>query len=70
VLGVLPTSARSWLARDLVTVPVVDAPTVPLHVAWPEASTARAVAAFVRAAVAVAERHAAANARATERLSS
>jgi hypothetical protein len=49
---------------------VLDAPTVALHVVWPAASTSRAVAAFVRAAVAVADRHTAPNASATARLSS
>jgi hypothetical protein len=69
-VAVVPESARAWLAREVVAVPVLDAPVIPLHVAWPEASTSRAVAAFVRAAAAVAARHAAAKARATARLSS
>jgi DNA-binding transcriptional LysR family regulator len=70
VVAVLPESVRPRLGRDLAAVPVLDAPTVALHVAWPAASTSRAVAAFVRAAAAVAERHAAPNASATARLSS
>jgi DNA-binding transcriptional LysR family regulator len=73
-VAVVPESARAHLSRGLVGVPVLDAPPVSLHVAWPQASTSRAVAAFVRAAVAVAgarsERQAAPNARATARLSS
>jgi DNA-binding transcriptional LysR family regulator len=70
VVAVLPESVRLRLGRDLTAVPVLDAPTVALHVAWPEGSTSRAVAAFVRAAVAVADRHTTSNARATARLSS
>lgn len=73
-VAVVAESVRMRLARDLVAVPVLDAPPVALHVAWPEASTSQAVAAFVRAAVAVAGRHSerqtASNARATARLSS
>jgi DNA-binding transcriptional LysR family regulator len=70
VVAVLPESVGPRLGRDLAAVPVLDAPTVALHVVWPAASTSRAVAAFVRAAVAVADRHAAPNASATARLSS
>lgn len=70
VVAVLPGSVRARLGRDLAAVPVLDAPTVALHVAWPAASTSRAAAAFVRAALAVADRHAAPNACATARLSS
>jgi DNA-binding transcriptional LysR family regulator len=70
VVAVLPESVRPRLGRDLTTVPVLDAPAVGLRVAWPEGSTSRAVAAFVRAATAVAARHTAPNACATARLSS
>ena len=49
---VVPASIRRRLARDLIAVPVLDAPPVALHIAWPQGSTSRAVAAFVRAAVA------------------
>jgi DNA-binding transcriptional LysR family regulator len=70
VVAVLPESIRPRLGRDLAAVPVLDAPSIALHVAWPEASTSRAVAAFVRAAVRVAGGHTAANALATARLSS
>jgi DNA-binding transcriptional LysR family regulator len=63
VVAVLPESIRSRLGQDLAAVPLCDAPTVALHVAWPEGSTSRAAAAFVRAAVNVADRHAVANAR-------
>lgn len=51
---VVPSSVQRRLARDLVGVPVLDAPSVALHVAWPRHSTSRAVAAFVRAATAAA----------------
>jgi len=50
---VVPASIRRRLARDVVAVPVLDAPAVALRVAWPQGSTSRAVAAFVRAAVAI-----------------
>jgi hypothetical protein len=49
---VVPASIRKRLARDLAAVPVRDAPTIALHVAWPQSSTSGAVAAFVRAATA------------------
>ncbi|TWF79988.1 hypothetical protein FHX44_115925 [Pseudonocardia hierapolitana] len=70
VVAVLPESVRPRLGRDMAAVPVLDAPTVALHVAWPAAGTSRAVAAFVRVAAAVAYRHTAPNASATARLSS
>jgi DNA-binding transcriptional LysR family regulator len=70
VVAVLPESVGPRLGSDLAAVPVLDAPAVALHVVWPEGSTSRAVAAFVRAATAVADRHAAPNALATARLSS
>lgn len=70
VVAVLPESVLPRLGRDLTAVPALDAPTVALHVAWPAASTSQVVAAFVRAATAVAERHTASNACATAKLSS
>lgn len=56
VIAVLPASARLGLRGDLVAVPVVDGPISTILVGWPERSSSRAVAAFVRAAIAVAER--------------
>ncbi|ONI71004.1 hypothetical protein ALI144C_51560 [Actinosynnema sp. ALI-1.44] len=56
VIAVLPDSARIGLREDLVALPVVDGPISTILVGWPERSSARAVAAFARAAIAVAER--------------
>ncbi|ALG15447.1 LysR family transcriptional regulator [Kibdelosporangium phytohabitans] len=56
VVAVLPSSARIGLREDLVAVPVVDGPISAILVGWPERSSSRAVAAFARAATAVAER--------------
>lgn len=55
-IAVLPETVRLHVRRDLVCVPVVDAPRTALVVAWPEGSRSSAIAAFVRAAVAVARR--------------
>jgi DNA-binding transcriptional LysR family regulator len=50
VVAVLPESVRGQLRHDLVCVPVVDAPATTLLLAWPEAATSLALAAFIRAA--------------------
>ncbi|RZS44208.1 LysR family transcriptional regulator [Herbihabitans rhizosphaerae] len=55
VVAVLPESAQTDLNRELVAVPVSDGQSSTIVVAWPERSSSLAVAAFVRAAVAVAE---------------
>ncbi|MET0235912.1 MAG: LysR family transcriptional regulator [Kibdelosporangium sp.] len=56
VIAVLPSTVQRNLRNDLVTVPVLDGQITTVLVAWPERSQSRAVAAFVRAAVATAER--------------
>lgn len=56
-VAVLPESVLRHLRSDLVGVPVPDAPPTTVVVAWPEQSCSLAVAAFVRAAAAVAGRH-------------
>ncbi|SMD06251.1 LysR family transcriptional regulator [Kibdelosporangium aridum] len=56
MIAVLPESARIGLREDLVAVPVVDGPITTIALGWPERSSSRAVAAFVRAAIAVAEK--------------
>ncbi len=48
--AVLPESCRTHLRRDLITVPVLDAPAVTTVIAWPPHSRSRAVAGLVRAA--------------------
>ena len=53
-VAVLPGSAADRLPADLVGVPVLDAPPTTVAVAWPRHSRSRPVAAFVRAATAVA----------------
>jgi DNA-binding transcriptional LysR family regulator len=50
VVAVLPESVQNQLRHDLVCVPVIDAPATTLLLAWPEAATSLALAAFVRAA--------------------
>lgn len=55
LIAVLPESVTAQLWIDLVAVPVLDAPATSVVLAWPERSTSLAVAAFVRAAEAVAE---------------
>jgi len=49
-LAVLPESCQAQLRRDLVAVPVLDAPMVTTVIAWPPHSRSRAVAELVRAA--------------------
>lgn len=56
-IAILPESVVRQLPRDLTCVPVADATPTTLVVAWPEQSRSLAVAAFVRAAAAVAARH-------------
>jgi DNA-binding transcriptional LysR family regulator len=51
--AIVPASVRSQLRRDLVTVPVRDAPTTPVLIAT--AKETKAIAAFVRAAKTVAQ---------------
>ena len=48
--AVLPESCRTQLHRDLVAVPVLDAPTVTTVIAWPPHSRSRALAGLVRTA--------------------
>ena len=60
VVAVLPESVNNQLRHDLVCVPVVDAPATTLLLAWPEAATSLALAAFVRAATETAARQPAA----------
>jgi DNA-binding transcriptional LysR family regulator len=55
-VAVLPESVRDRARRDLVFVPVLDAPPSTVVIAWPERSRSLATAAFVRAAIAVAGR--------------
>lgn len=55
-VAVLPESVLPHLRGDLVGVPVRDAPSTTVLIAWPERSRSLAVAAFVRAAVTVAGR--------------
>ncbi|MFJ2029561.1 LysR family transcriptional regulator [Streptosporangium sp. NPDC087985] len=54
VIAILPESALGYLGGDLVGVPVLDAPPSTMMIAWPEQSRSPALAAFVRAATAVA----------------
>ena len=53
LVAVVPASAQRNARADVVFVPLLDAPTTALVLAWPEASRSRAVAAFARAAAAV-----------------
>ncbi|HWK91366.1 MAG TPA: LysR family transcriptional regulator [Luteimicrobium sp.] len=55
MVAVLPDSIRDQLRDDLVAVPVDDAEPTTLALAWPEQATSPALAAFVRAATAVAD---------------
>lgn len=55
VVAVLPESVRSHARPDVVCVPLLDAPQTSVLLAWPERTTSRAVAAFVRAGSEVAE---------------
>jgi DNA-binding transcriptional LysR family regulator len=50
VCAVVPESARANLQRDLVAVPVLDAPTVTTLIAWPPHSRSLTLAGLVRAA--------------------
>ncbi|WP_229816136.1 LysR family transcriptional regulator [Streptomyces lucensis] len=54
LVAVVPDSARRLLRDDLVCVPVLDAAPTTLALAWPEHSSSRPLAAFVRTAVKVA----------------
>ncbi|GAB2512066.1 hypothetical protein GCM10027267_05510 [Paramicrobacterium agarici] len=54
MVAVLPSSISDQLRDDLVAVPVDDAEPTTLVLAWPERATSPALAAFVRAAAAVA----------------
>jgi DNA-binding transcriptional LysR family regulator len=54
VVAVLPESVRSYARADVVCVPLLDAPQTSVLLAWPERTTSRAVAAFVRASSEVA----------------
>jgi DNA-binding transcriptional LysR family regulator len=56
-VAVVPESARGRLPAGLTCRPVTDAPATTIVVAWPSSSTSREVAAFVRAAATVADRH-------------
>lgn len=47
---VLPESARTWLWAEHAAVPLVDAPPVTTHIAWPAHSRSPALAGLVRAA--------------------
>lgn len=58
-VAVVPESTRRHLRPDVVSVPVLDAPTDSILLAWPERSRSHAVAAFVRASSEVAARGAA-----------
>ncbi|WP_051341950.1 LysR family transcriptional regulator [Pseudonocardia spinosispora] len=49
MIAVLPESARRHARSDVVFVPVLDAPNSSILLAWPERTSSRAVAAFVRA---------------------
>ena len=49
-IAVMPESARAHLGRDLVAVPLPDAPKVTTVIAWPPHSRSRALAGLVRAA--------------------
>jgi len=49
VVAVLPASMRHNARADVVCVPVLNAPSSSILVAWPERTRSRAVAAFVRA---------------------
>ncbi len=55
-VAILPESMLSRLGEDLVGIPVPEAPPTSVMVAWPDRSHSLAVAAFVRAATAVAAR--------------
>ena len=50
-IGVYPGYGRSWLWAEHAAVPLVDAPVVTTHIAWPPHSRSRALAQLVRTAV-------------------
>ncbi len=52
--AVVPASVRPQLRRDLIAIPVRDAPTTPVLLAWPIEQRSKALAAFVRTATTVA----------------
>jgi len=54
VIATLPASAADHLHQDLAQVPITDAATTTLAIAWPEDARSPALAAFVHAATAVA----------------
>jgi DNA-binding transcriptional LysR family regulator len=56
-IAVLPASVGDELRSELVCVPVSDAVPIVTMLAWPERSTSRALAAFVRVAADVAAKH-------------
>jgi DNA-binding transcriptional LysR family regulator len=59
VVAVVPESARRHVRPDVTCVPVLDAPSTSILLAWPDRTRSRAVAAFVRASVEAVERVAA-----------
>ncbi|MEV0642306.1 LysR family transcriptional regulator [Streptomyces sp. NPDC050619] len=54
LIAVVPESVRRHARSDVVCVPVLDAPSSSILLAWPERTRSRAVAAFVRASTEVA----------------
>ncbi len=50
-VGVFPEYGRSWLWAEHAAVPLVDAPRVATHIAWPPHSRSRALAGLIRTAV-------------------
>jgi DNA-binding transcriptional LysR family regulator len=52
MIAVMPEAVRQNLRADLVAIPVLDGQLTTVVLAWPERSRSRAVAAFVRAAIA------------------
>jgi DNA-binding transcriptional LysR family regulator len=53
--AIVPSSVLPQLRRDLVAVPVRDAPKTPVLLAWPKDANSKALVAFVRTAVTVAQ---------------
>lgn len=49
-MAVFPDSARAWLWAEHAAVPVIDAPQVVTHIAWPAHSRSVALAGLVRTA--------------------
>ncbi|OKI40410.1 LysR family transcriptional regulator [Streptomyces sp. CB03578] len=49
-LAVIPASARAWLWTAHTAVPLIDAPPVTTHIAWPPHSRSRALAGLIRTA--------------------